>query len=442
MLALTRAFTLAAALRHPRVERDRIVDFQARRLRRLVAHAYSRVPYYRTLLDRAGVKPEDVRSLADLSLLPVTSKRDLRDLAVEDVTARGTNPGRLILRRTSGVSGEPFDIRRTWIEERILGALRHRATWSYGIRLRDRRVVVGRRQDPAPNDYQFPLTLLQLAGFFPTIPVDFRQPPETVLRMLERVQPDVLVGLTSALDRLAQALPPGQRVRIRPRYINVGGEVLTPIVRARIQDAFNAPLLDSYGSHEFNLLAWQCRETGGYHVCDDGVILEVLRDGRPAAPGEQGEVVATGLHSFAMPFLRYRLGDVVTRGADTCPCGQPFSTIGGIRGRMIDFFRLPDGRLLHPYEILTAVVLDHGWIRQYRLIQEREDRIVLQVVPSAPVSPVQLESLRAGIGQAVGPAVDVYLSLLEDIPVEPGGKVRVVQSFVHSNHDAVDWEHA
>jgi phenylacetate-CoA ligase len=190
-----------------------------------------------------------------------------------------------------------------------------------------------------------------------------------------------------------------------------------------------------YGSHEFKLIAWECRETGGLHVSDDSVVLEVLRDGRPAAPGETGEVVATALHSFAMPFLRYRLADVVTRGATACPCGAPFSTIAAIRGRMLDYFPLPDGRLIHPYELVLPLVR-HPWVRQYQLLQERPDRVVLQVVAAPHPSPAELAEAERDARERLGPGVELVLALVSEIALQPNGKFRPSRSLVASAYDA------
>jgi phenylacetate-CoA ligase len=119
-------------------------------------------------------------------------------------------------------------------------------------------------------------------------------------------------------------------------------------MRELIEEAFGAPIYDTYASIEFNLLAWQCRQTGGLHTCDDGVVMEIMDGARAVREGEEGEVVGTDLHSYAMPMIRYRLGDIATKGRSPCPCGQPFSTIRSIRGRTIDCFTLPDGRVMHP----------------------------------------------------------------------------------------------
>ena len=160
---------------------------------------------------------------------------------------------------------------------------------------------------------------------------------------------------------------------------------------------------ETYGSHEFPLLGWECGQTGEFHTCDDGLILEVLHEGRPAEPGEQGEVVATNLHAYSMPFIRYRLGDVATRGDQSCACGQPFSTIRSIQGRMIDYFPLPDGRMIHPYQILSSFIGGgDSWIRQYQLLQERRDRIVLRVLPVHIPEPEFLARLEQSVRPLLG----------------------------------------
>jgi len=83
----------------------------------------------------------------------------------------------------------------------------------------------------------------------------------------------------------------------------VGGETLTEPMRKEIQQAFGGPVYATYGSQELNLIAWECKETGELHTCDDGVMVEVLADGRAAGPGERGELVGTNLHFDAMLFI-------------------------------------------------------------------------------------------------------------------------------------------
>lgn len=229
---------------------------------------------------------------------------------------------------------------------------------------------------------------------------------------------------------------------IRPRFLVVGAEVLTPLMRHQITKAFETPVFEVYGSHEFNLVASECKETGELHTCDDCMIVEVLKDGRPAATGERGEVVGTGLHSFAMPFIRYQLGDIVTKGFETCRCGQPFSTIRTVQGRMLDYFPLPGGRMIHPYEIVLILVNTAStWVRQYQLIQEREDRIILRAVPSTTPTPQELARLEEPVINFLGQDVEFKVVLVPEIQLEPSGKFRVSRSLVKSAYDGIDWDH-
>jgi phenylacetate-CoA ligase len=209
--------------------------------------------------------------------------------------------------------------------------------------------------------------------------------------------------------------------------------VLTPLMRRRLTTGFNAPVRETYASHEFPLLGWQCPRGGEFHTCDDGVILEVLHEGRPAREGERGEVVATNLHAYAMPFIRYRLGDIATRGERHPNCSQPFSSIRSIQGRMIDYFPLPDGRVIHPYQILSSFIGGRdGWIRQYQLLQEREDLIVLRVQPAQAPDSEHLVALEQSVVSLLGPTVDFRVQLVDDLPLEESGKFRASRSLVHS----------
>ncbi len=161
--------------------------------------------------------------------------------------------------------------------------------------------------------------------------VDGLQDPADVAAQLREANPDVLVGLPGMLDRLTAPELADVVRGVRPRLVIVGGEVATPAMRLRIRETFAAPLVETYASHECPLLAWECRHSGDLHTCDDGVLVEVLRDGGAVEPGERGEVVVTNLHAYAMPFIRYRLGDLATRG-ERCACGAPFAIDRGDPG--------------------------------------------------------------------------------------------------------------
>jgi phenylacetate-CoA ligase len=431
---------LSAAWRHPRAAREELRVWQDARLRRLVAHAYESVPLYRKLFDLHRLHPRHIRGTADLELIPFTDKAEMRRQGPAGVLARGHDPERLLLVRTSGSSGEPFTIRRTWLEDKLQYLLRLRTFRAFGVRPRDRVAVVGVAGRPATGDRKTVGRSLRAVGLNQRWLIDGLQEPAQVAAQLREARPEVLVGLPGMLDRLG-APELAEMVReVRPRVVIVGGEVATPAMRLRIRETFAAPLYETYASHECPLLAWECRHSGDLHTCDDGVLVEVLRDGQAVEPGARGEVVVTNLHAYAMPFIRYRIGDLATRGAP-CGCGAPFATIGEIQGRMIDYFPLPDGRLLHPYEIVSRLVWGpREWIRQYQLVQERRDRVVLYAVADQQPSRERLGEIGRMVRPLLGPGVEFELRLVDHICLEPSGKLRPSRSLVSSEYDRIRFE--
>jgi len=408
-----------------------VVEFQGRRLRRIVDHAYNRVPYYRRLFDKAGLLPRHIRNVADLERIPITSKADLRGLPLTDLVARGVNPSTLIEHTTGGSTGEPFTVRRSWIEERILGELRRRTLKLYGATSGSLVVVATFHHRPHRNDNQLAELIVNAFGRYRLRSVFCLDSPESLLRQFEELGADVIGGYAGVLSRLARAITDSDQSAWRPRFVLSGGEVLSRNAARRISDAFGAPVFDTYGSHEFSRIAWECSETGDYHRCDDGVITEVLQGDRPVQPGERGEIVGTALHSYAMPFIRYRLADVVTQGSEACTCGQPFSTLRGIQGRIVDYFTMPDGALLHPYELADALKdRGLGWVGQYQLIQESVRRIVLRAVPLRTPPEDDIISMKKSVEAVVGKDVSFDIEIVDELRLEDRGKFRVYRSLV------------
>jgi phenylacetate-CoA ligase len=393
------------------------------------------------LFDQNGIKPSDIQSVADLSLIPITSKKDLQLLPPENVVARGVNPENLITHRTSGSSGEPLIIRRTWFEERLFGLLRLRMLRNYGLRFKDRQASVGLVREERYFHDRLSLKIPQAFGFLRKVRVNCLLPPNEIVRVLRNLHPDILSGFSGVLSHISQTINDEDLLSIHPKFVVVGAEVLTPLMRSQIAQAFRAPVFDYYASHEFGLIGWECKKTGEIHTCDDSIVLEILNNERAADPGDRGEVVGTSLHSFAMPFIRYRLGDIVTKGNETCPCGQPFSTIRAIQGRMLDYFPLPDGRAMHPYELIRIIVSDkYPWISQYQLTQEQKDRFILRVVPSINPTQQQLLQLEEAVNSLLGHGMEFQSILVPEIQLEPNGKFRVSRSLVKSAYDGINWD--
>jgi len=247
---------------------------------------------------------------------------------------------------------------------------------------------------------------------------------------LRMEQPDVILGYAGVLARLAESLR-DEATDIRPRLVVSVSEVLTSVARARIEKVLGAPVRDVYAAWEFGLMAYECGAGGPYHTCDDNVILEVRHDGKAAGAGESGEVIGTSLHYAAMPFIRYEIGDVATRGPEACGCGGPFGTLLAIHGRTQDYFQLPDGRVIHPM-LITGIIRETVFrsMKQYQIIQETPARIVARVVLRSSDSRSDVENVFRKVEAFLGSGVVVSVEYVEDIPPGAGGKLGEYRSLV------------
>ena len=423
--AVTRGFSFS---------RDELRNFRERCLRDQVRHAYECVPYYRRIFQQAGLDPREIRGLDDLGRIPLTARGDLQTLPVEETVAQGTDVQKLCVHRTGGSTGEPMNIRRTWTEDRVLQAFRLRVLGKFGMGLTDRRAAVCNAQG-------YPRSFYMRLGLLPNTEVHCLWPPEQILERLRDVRPDILTGYPGTLSWLAGFVSDEDRRLIRPRLISTDSEVLTADMRARITGAFRAPLVDFYDSHQFNLIAWECAASGGYHVADPTVIVEVIHEsGRPALPGEEGELVGTALHSWTAPLIRFRLGDVVTRGEDSCPCGAPNSTLTHMQGRIADRFVLPSGRSIHPYVLVSPLMRCAPWVRRYQIVQTELGCFRIQVVPMPGTNPSSgaLAEVERELVAALAEPVRVEATLAEQIAPAKNGKFRPYYSLVPDSSLARD----
>lgn len=404
-------------------DRQSVLDFQLRHLQRLLVHAQQEVPLFRQRLTVAGVRPGDVQSLQDFHRLPTLSRRDHQDVEPTHRIAEGLDPARLLDRSTSGSTGERMTVHRTWFEERLLNLFRWRAWRTYGLRLTDRMAILYFHRNTDPNDNQWIQRAAQAMGLYRNRVFDALGDPR-LAQSVAGFQPHAISGMTSAIAQWVDAASE-TRGTLRPRFIATGGELLTEPLRARIA-TLGVRVHDLYGCNEFNLVAWECPSGNGhYHVCDDAHHVEVLdAGGREAAVGDWGEVVVTSLFSYAMPFIRYRLGDLARRGPDRCPCGAAYSTLLAIGGRTIDRFPMPDGCWLHPWEVINAVRPHFSWIRQYQLVQDTHDKLVFRIVPRTTPTPAMVEGLTHAGQKALGTRATFAVELTESIPATASGKPR------------------
>lgn len=408
----------AALLYRKTWSRERLDELRRSKLSRLIHHAYENVPYYRRLMDHAGVKAADIREPSDLSRLPVTTKRDLR-LAGEGCLARGH--GELIVTHTSGHSGVPFEVSLTPSERRTRRLREFRMLIGTGVRPRDRLTILG----PVHTS---PSRLHRRLGFYRLEVIPGVLSEEEQLRRLRLSNPDVLWAFPTTLKTmLYRDAGCGLRDLARPRFLITSGQVMQPAFRRQLlAEMPTMEIVDIYGSNEVGRIAAECRARRGLHLEDDAVIVEVLENGSPVERGRAGTVVLTCLDQFAMPFIRYEQGDIARVRRKPCDCGWQTPVMERPYGRDADMVTLPCGTRVSCLRL--EVSLRHEMdLLQYRFVQERLDRIQAELCFRNAPTPAKLAELKQRLEAAAGGSIAVDIELVPEMRFE-GVKFKVFVS--------------
>lgn len=399
---------------------EAIRAWQTRQLRAILRHAYQQVPFHRQRMQAAGFKPNDLRSLDDLHrMLPVSTKAEVR-AAGAAALAQGYEPHTGVQERTSGSTGTMLDIVHDQRSFNYSMALIYRQYHAIGYRLWHRRAYI--RWQP----FSHPLAIEQL-GLGRRSFVPFHAEPAEQLALLKQIQPDYISAYPSALLLLINSVPSEELAAVRPRAILTNSEHYSPEERQHICQAFQCELFDEYSSFEMYQMAFEC-PAHRYHIVADNVMMEFIGpDGQPVGPGEEGEVVVTGLINKAMPFIRYRTNDIAVPSAERCPCGRGLPVIQRIVGRRDDLLRTPSGGAISPIKVSGGMSQLSGLV-EFQIVQERIDHLVALVVAAAgaPREPLEAEVRAIMSGPFAGEPMTFEVAFVERIERGATGKRKSV----------------
>jgi phenylacetate-CoA ligase len=243
--------------------------------------------------------------------------------------------------------------------------------------------------------------------------------------IIVRYGPVKMYGYASALYLLARYF---QETKRKPppslKVVFATAEPLFDFQRKVIQDVFGVRVAVEYGARDAGLMANEC-PAGGLHIPAEGMVVEIERSGSDVT----GEIIVTNLYSRAMPIIRYRTGDVGELGTEPCPCGRGLPLLKKVEGRQTDFLVATDGHILHALAVIY-ILREMATVKEFQVIQERLDRIVVRVVPEASFSKGDESSIVRKVRHLLGDNVEVVVDLTTEIPRLPSGKFRYVTSHV------------
>ena len=401
--------------------RSELEDIQSKKLRALIKHAYQNVRFYREAFIERNLHPDDIKTAHDLVKLPIVRKKVLQQRP-QDFIARNYNIKQCRKSRTSGSTGIPLTLYTDQKGESYNKIVNLRSMIENGMKLTDKIMEITH-----PENFIYK-SWFQWLGIYRKDRLSVYDSLEIDIRKFAEYNPDMLIGYPSILSMMADYIAQNSITITPPKKIFTTAEMLFDATRQKIMSAFGCDVIDLYGCTEFRRLAWECSKHEGYHADIDFAVIEIIKDN--FLEGEDGSILVTGLHNYAMPLIRYQNGDAAqVSQRQTCSCGRGLPLIGKIKGRMDDMIILPSGRVISPRSIN---VLDYiEGINRYRIIQEDRRLFVVQIEKNERFSKQTLHDIEEQIRKGCfNEYVTIQIKEVEKIPQEKSGKIRTVISKV------------
>jgi phenylacetate-CoA ligase len=425
-LVLTGQAAMMEVLRAQFGESERAEPAEIRALQRaqiglLAAHAHAHSAFWRARLDTAGFDTENPNG-GWFEALPILTRSEAK-AAGETLFANPAPPshGKIDRMKTSGSTGTPLEIAKTDLAQVFWYAITLRDSLWHRRNLQGKLAAIRVGTARATHAGWSPAYAGYANG--PCVTFDAREDIDAQLDWLLAEQPDVLLTHASNLHALAcRSIERGCRLH-RLNEARSFSERLAPDLRERVREAWNVPLTDMYSANEVGYIALQCPDSGLYHVQSEDVMVEIVdAEGQPCAPGETGRVVATSLHNFAMPLIRYDLGDHAIAGGP-CTCGRTLPTLERILGRTRNMLKLPGGGTAWPgFPMNTLMRLDA--IRELRMIQHTLEEIEVELVLARPLSHADEAALADAVRVRLGHPFRIRLTPVARIARGRGGKME------------------
>jgi len=400
--------------------RERLADWQNKRLVRLVQYAGAHVPYYRRLFREVGLNVASFRGLADLHHIPLLDKETVRTRADELLSDRARRYG-VTWDSTSGSTGTPLRFALSdAVQANKIAALLRSFGWA-GYRPGMRTLSV--------QSYYFADRDFEHNRAYNVVRFDSnRLKRESALHLADYLHHRpvrVIIGFPFDILMIGTFAAEAGRPIASPRAVITYGEGLSEHRRGQLESLYGCRVFNFLSMHECSAMIAQC-EHGGLHLIEDFCCAEVLdASGEPAT---EGSLIGTSYYNYTMPLIRYDTRDRVTLADPPCPCGRPFLTVSEIHGKACDYIVTPDGRLLGA--VMSHCVDEARGVIASQCIQDALDHITFRLVVDSQYTPESQMALERGLRKRLGPDMRIDLETVDELEKTPGGKTPFIRSII------------
>jgi phenylacetate-CoA ligase len=412
-------------------DRERIDAYQDAQLIKIVRHAANRVPYYRNLFKEVGFDPDTFGGRQDMYKIPLLTKEDLRTHKDEFISEDAEKYG-VHWDSTSGSTGTPlhFVVDNSTKAHKLACVLRSYQWAGYlpGKKTFSIQSYTFNNAESFFKNYKF-VNLWRFDAKKLT-----KHTGLELIKQINQIGPKVFIGYPFSIFMLTQ-FADREGIPIEPiESIVAAGETLSQRRRELLEAAYGCKVFDFYSHHENVVIITECKH-GSKHLCEDFAYNEIVDEaGKDASEKGMGEIVGTGFYNYAMPLIRYRIGDTVMIDHENqdCGCGRKFKIINQIIGRQNDFIETPDGRYIG--NVLEHAVDDAQGIMLSQCVQEAVDRMYVNMIIDNTFSEGSTVAFENGLRKRIGDDIRIEFKVVSELERNKSGKTPFIISRIGHNY--------
>lgn len=342
-------------------------EYQLVKLKKLLKHAASNIPFYQKRFADAGFSPAEMIGVSDIEKIPLLTKKEIQD-NFENMVNPKLDKKELELNSTGGSTGMPLNFYQDSDYKHWADAARERA-WKYMVGYSTGEiegVLWGAVRDIGKkhNVFQKLKTLCRESNVvLNTFDLD-EKPLRNWIQWYNIIKPNILRGYASSLIHLAQFVERNKLQIHRATSIVSTTEVLYPHMRELVEKILGGKVFDSYGCREVSQIATECSEHMGFHIVMENQYVELVDQ----------KIVVTNLNNFAMPLIRYEVGDLAEHiDIKQCKCGRSSPRITKLMGRDNENIELPSGKVING-EFFEFLFFGYKSVEQYQIVYHKKSQ--------------------------------------------------------------------
>jgi phenylacetate-CoA ligase len=406
------------------------ISKQKTRIQEFLTNIFKDVPFYNKIFKKYNFNPLDKDLLLNFQKVPILTKSIIRE-NFNDLISTSIDKSELIKNSTGGSTGVPLSFFQNKNYLTIAQAIDYYVRDWWGILPYAKTAIIW-GADREFKELSFKEKLYEKRSRITALNA-FQMNDEDLhlfCKKLSTKNYEYLVGYSSALAALAAFIKNNNYSNFKFKGIRSSAEMLWPFQRELIENTFDTPVFDFYGSREINNLAAECPEEGNLHLISTWRYVEIVDDaGKKIPDGELGYITVTDLSNNAMPFVRYRNEDMGILSQEKCKCGRPSSFLKKLVGRSSDLIKAPNGDIIHG-EFFTHLFYNIKGIKQFQVHQKELNKIAINYVSDLTLGPEVMDKMKINIYKKMGDKVNVIFTRLNSINIPKSGKHRFTISDV------------